>query len=345
MKRILVIRRDNIGDLVCTTPLLAGLRRQFPHAWLGALVNSYNAPVLERNPDVDEVIPYTKLKHAADGEALAALGRRIAGFWKLRRMEIDCALLATPEFNRNGLRHAEWVAPGAIAGVSDGSRAAARISLPVARSEMEGLHEVQRVYRLGAALGVSEPIPPLRLVPDPDGVRRVREQLRGRPGRRVAVHISARRPNQRWPAERFAQVISELQNRYAATCMLLWSPGSLADPRHPGDDEKAEQVAADIPAGSPLLLCRTRALAELIAAIAAADMMICSDGGASHIAAALGKPVVCLFGDSPAERWHPWGVAHRVLQPPSRKVEDISVQEVLAAYVALVEHCDNPPGS
>jgi heptosyltransferase-3 len=334
MKRILVIRRDNIGDLVCTTPLLAGLRQRFPDAWLGALVNSYNAPVLERNPDVDEVIPYTKLKHAEDGKAIAALGSRVASLWRLRRMDIHCVVLATPEFNQNALRQAGWVSPRAIAGVSDGSTAAARISLPIARPELEGLHEVERVYRLGAALGVSGPIPPLRLVPDPQAVLLVQEQLRERAGPCIAVHISARRPSQRWPAMRFVELVTQLQETCGATCMLLWSPGSQSDPRHPGDDEKAQQVAAGVP-GARLLVHRTASLAQLIAAIAAADLMICSDGGASHIAAALGKPVLCLFGDSPPARWHPWGVEHRILQAASRKVEDISMPEVLAAYADL----------
>ena len=57
---ILVIRRDNIGDLVCTTPLITALRQRFPKAWIGALVNSYNARVLDGNPDQDEVFIYTK---------------------------------------------------------------------------------------------------------------------------------------------------------------------------------------------------------------------------------------------------------------------------------------------
>ena len=87
--KILVIRRDNIGDLVCTTPLLAALRRAKPGAWIGALVNSYNAPVLERNPDVDAVIPYRKLKHLEPGDwALAALGERAAAFWRDRRAHV-----------------------------------------------------------------------------------------------------------------------------------------------------------------------------------------------------------------------------------------------------------------
>ena len=54
-RKILVIRRDNIGDLVCTTPLLAALRARFPDAWIGVLANSYNAPVLSGYPHVNDV--------------------------------------------------------------------------------------------------------------------------------------------------------------------------------------------------------------------------------------------------------------------------------------------------
>ena len=53
--RILVIRRDNIGDLVCTLPLFRALRRQLPEAHLAALVTSYTAAVLDGNPDLDAI--------------------------------------------------------------------------------------------------------------------------------------------------------------------------------------------------------------------------------------------------------------------------------------------------
>jgi heptosyltransferase III len=55
-----------------------------------------------------------------------------------------------------------------------------------------------------------------------------------------------------------------------------------------------------------------------------------------HIAAALGKPIVCFFGNSGADRWHPWGVPYRLLQPASLDVADVSVAAALAAYVDLV---------
>jgi ADP-heptose:LPS heptosyltransferase len=59
--------------------------------------------------------------------------------------------------------------------------------------------------------------------------------------------------------------------------------------------------------------------------------MICSDGGAMHIGAALDKPIVCFFGNSDSTHWHPWAVPYVLLQPASRDVADISVDEAHAA--------------
>ena len=75
--KIIVIRRDNIGDLVCTTPLFRTLRRHYPEARIVALVNDYNAPVLDRNTDIDEVFFYTKAKHRTAAET------KLGVWWKV----------------------------------------------------------------------------------------------------------------------------------------------------------------------------------------------------------------------------------------------------------------------
>jgi ADP-heptose:LPS heptosyltransferase len=54
-----------------------------------------------------------------------------------------------------------------------------------------------------------------------------------------------------------------------------------------------------------------------------------------HIAAALGKPIVALFGDSPQERWRPWGVPHRIASTQSTNLADLPLGEVLGAYGRL----------
>jgi heptosyltransferase III len=334
--KLLVVRRDNIGDLVCTTPLFAALRQRFPQAWIGALVNHYNAPVLERNPDLSEVIAYRKLKHLEKGESsFAAIRERLASLWRLRRSRLDYVILATPDFVPRTVRLARWLAPRYIAGFSDGSPAAKKLAIAIRLPGPQGGHEVERVFALARCFGVESGVPPLRVTPDPLELARGAQAFPS-PGRpRLAVHISARRPLQRWPAERFAALIERLWRAHGAHCMLLWSPGPATHPQHPGDDEKAKEIAARLEGRVPLVAYRTDALKELIGALAACDMVICSDGGAMHLAAALGKPIVCFFGDSPPERWRPWGVAHRVLRPASGNAADIPAEQVLAAFASL----------
>lgn len=333
--RILVVRRDNIGDLVCTTPLIAALRRQYPRAWLGALVNSYNAPVLAGNPDLDEVIAYRKAKHLDAGEsALGAFGARIASLWRLRRTRLDWVVLATPDASPRLVRLARWLAPAKIAGFSDGGAAMHRLDAAVPLAAVRTLHEVERVFALAPLLGAGGPIPPMKVVADPAERARAAAAFGAHAGPRVALQLSARRPSQRWPAERSAELVRVLTARHGARVMLLWSPGAADDPRHPGDDEKAAAVVQAAGAAAPIAW-RTARLGQLIAALAACDSVITPDGGALHLAAALGKPVAALFGDSPPERWRPWGVGHCVLRAGSLEVGDLEVEAVRSGWATL----------
>jgi len=338
LRSVLVVRRDNIGDLVCTTPLLRALRTRLPNAWIGAFVNSYNAPVLDRNPDLDAVYAYTKLKHLEEGQSpIRVLLDRARDLWALRRRRLDAVVLATPAFSRRTLRLARWFAPKRVVGFSDDSAAARALDPSVSQSSVEGRHEVERVFALARVFGIEGNIPPLRIVPDAAEVEKARSTLGANVSHlKVAVHISARRPAQRWPVDRFAELIARMRADYAAATMLLWSPGPADHPRHPGDDNKAKAIQEQVGNRAPIVAYPTERLAELIGALATCDAMVCADGGAMHVAAALGKPIVALFGDSPPERWRPWGVAHRVLQPSSRTVLDISTADVLASLGALI---------
>lgn len=337
--RILVIRRDNIGDLVCTTPLIAALRAKFPDAYLAALVNSYNRDALAGNPRLDAVFAYTKAKHRDEGESLlGAYFNRIRVFLALRRLRFDYAILATPQYQPHALRFARAAGVAKVIGFTD-AQGQYGIDLAVPYGGGGTLHEAEDVFRLGMPLGIGGSVPPLEVFADRAAVERVRQALVASAvtdaGPLIAVHISARKPSQRWPAERFAEAIRELHVRHAARFVLLWAPGSEHNPQHPGDDEKADAVIRRV-AGLPLLAWPTAQLADLIAALSLADAVLCADGGAMHLAAGLGKPIACLFGDSGPSRWQPWGVPHVVLQPASRDVADLSVAEAVAALEKLI---------
>ncbi len=144
--RILIVRRDNIGDLACTTPLVAALRAQLPRAWLAALVTTYNAEVLARNPALDEVFVYEKLKHRSGG-LIAHVRNRIGQMSRLRGEKLDCVLVPAPA--PQSLRIARGLKPGRVV--------AAPSAFPA------GMHEVERTFELGKSLGVAGAPGPLQI--------------------------------------------------------------------------------------------------------------------------------------------------------------------------------------
>ena len=314
--RILIIRRDNIGDLACTTPLIAGLRAQMPRAWLGALVTTYNAEVLARNPALDEIFVFEKLKHRTGG-LISHFRSRLGEISRLRQRKLDFVLV--PASSPQALKMARGLKPGRIV--------AAPVNFPTA------MHEVERTFELGRSLGVTGAPGPLQIYPDAGKALELGREIGAGPF--TAVHVSARRPAQRWPLERYAGLVARLSK--LGRVMLLWAPGSRDNPRHPGDDEAARQVLdmANVTDKAALVPVATPDLGTLIAALSLAGRVICPDGGAMHLAAALGKPVVALFGDSPVNRWRPWGVPHRVVRPDSHDLADLAIEPVLEAFQAL----------
>ncbi|HEY3431455.1 MAG TPA: glycosyltransferase family 9 protein [Rhodocyclaceae bacterium] len=340
--KFLIIRRDNIGDLVCTTPLIRKLREKFPNARIDALVNSYNEPVLENNPDVDGVFAYTKAKHRPAGKTvLGVYWDRLKLLYQLRARRYDFAIIASTHFLPKPLTLARQVRPRQIVGFVEGKHPAeCHVDIPVPYVKDRPMHLVEELAALLAPFDITGPMPSMQVVPDASNVSSARVQLEKKGWRAehptLAVHISARKVPQRWPEENFVSLMRAMQQtNHDLQFVLFWSPGEANNPLHPGDDQKAARILAS---GSdlPLFPFSTGTLKELIAGLSLCDQVLCSDGGAMHVAAALGKPIVCFFGNSDASVWYPWGVSHQVLQKPSRDVNDITTDEAVEALKALV---------
>lgn len=334
LRRILVIRRDNIGDLVCTTPLLAMLRAALPHAEIAVLANSYNAPVLRGNTDVSKLYAYTKLKHRTPStSALATLGRSAKLYLELRAARFDWAILAggncTPQMlaagRRSGAQQLIAYRPS-----EDGDARRIDVCLdPVG----EPRHEVLDTAALGAPLGASGEPGPLRVF----ATKRAAEPASPPT---IAVALGAR-DDKRWPAEKFAALCEGLRSRFPrAQLLLLWPPASAHAATQSDDDAVGHRLLAGSPphtTGRP-----TARLEELIDALAEASLVVSVDGGAVHLAAALGKPVVGLYANRPEvyKRWYPWKVPSRVVVSPGVAVREIEADTVLDAAAGLAREAD-----
>jgi len=182
-------------------------------------------------------------------------------------------------------------------------------------------------------------MPPCELFPDPAVRARLTQELTAigilPRSRIVAVQVSARKLDQRWPAERFVELIHALHAKVECAVLLFWSPGDEANPFHPGDDAKAKAIL-DRCQGLPVHGLRATTLAETVSGFSLAGLMISSDGGAMHIAAGLQLPIVGLFGATVLDQWHPWKTRYLALRPPSLNVVDVPVADALAAALRLL---------
>ncbi|MFK8258813.1 glycosyltransferase family 9 protein [Erwinia sp. AnSW2-5] len=329
MKNILIIRRDNIGDLVCTTPLIEGLKIAHPEASIYLLINTVSQDVVKNNPQIAHTFIYRKAKHAAG--KLAKLGvyfDRFKMFMQLRRIHFDATILANPAPCKYSLRLAKMAGAKHIIGANTGDK---RISIPFERSDFSGDHQVERTFSyLSAITHQKLSIPPVRIWLTEQERQQARHRIEQlQPGQKIglAVHISSRSEKRRWPLERYVETIQLYLQEYNESVLIFWSPQGTLAPDDIGDQHRAEQVitACQSPRAS---LYPTASVRELVAAYEQCGQVLCSDGGQMHLAAAMNKKQVVFFGDTCAEEWHPWTGEYDILQTESGDCIDISVDEV-----------------
>lgn len=326
---ILVIRRDNIGDLVCTTPLLSILRARHPKAHLAVLANSYNAAILQGNPDIDAVHIYTKAKHRKNQSLLQIHWQRFQLIRKLRQQKIDLAILATPSLDKNGYRLARQVNAKQIIGIDNGTFKRIHGIDPV---NTQGLHQVEQVL-VAAGMEPNEiSIPPVKVFTSQNEKNWAQlrlQQANCKDNNPIGIHISARKPENRWPTSHYIALINKLIRTTDKPIALFWSPGSQNDAQHPGDDEKAAEIIQQV--NNPRLIAfPTKELRQLVAGLSQLSVLLCSDGGAMHIAAGLDCPIVCLFGYAGSQQWRPWA-EHTLLH--AEPLESLSVNTVHHALI------------
>lgn len=316
--RVLIIRRDNIGDLVCTLPIFEGIRQHYPQAYLGALVNSYNAPLLQDNPFLNRVHVYTKSKHQPTASVLSLVRERlmlVAGLHK-ERYQIAFHAGSRP---RQEMRTLAW-----LAGISD---------QVLDQADARPIHEVSRVYRLLRVLNISGPPPAPKIPISSQSLTDTRGFFASQGFENaVGLHISAREDENRWPLEHFVFLIQK-GTEQGLKFVLFWSPGDADRPEHPGDDGRAQDVL-DQCRGLPVIGYPTADLLALGAGLASVRILIGSDGGHIHMAAAVGTSVIGLYCHHKVARWRPWGAGHTVLH--AKRVADIPVDAVLASLTRTV---------
>ncbi|MGH8630237.1 MAG: glycosyltransferase family 9 protein, partial [Candidatus Acidiferrales bacterium] len=299
--RLLIIRLRSLGDALLLTPALRALKQWRPDLRLSVLMYSRFAPILEGNPDIEELLtldPEGPAAPLAIARALDDVRRpRFAVCINLHGGTLS-ALLARASGAPHRLAFGHFRFPSVYtARAPDVRRFFGR----------ERVHSVE--WQMGlfywAGLPPAE-IPPLRVFPQQAAKASVTRKLAAHglePGQPYAVvHPISRIPTQDWPAE-----------RYAALGRVLEEAG-LTPVFHCGPGEEAKLDAIERAASGPVRQMRGLSIPELVALIEGAALFVGVDSGPAHIAAALGRPAVVLFGSMDSNIWRPWKAPHEIVQ-------------------------------
>jgi predicted lipopolysaccharide heptosyltransferase III len=301
--RILLVRLRQIGDVVFTTPAIHALRQRFPSAHLAYIVEPAAAPVVERNPHLNEVIVAPRLRGFRGVVADLALGRR------LRAERYDLAI----DFH-GGPRASllTWLSGAPVRiGYEILGRSwmyTERVARPL---ELRRRHSVENQCDLLASLGIAPPdrsACSAEMPSDPAVAGAVDSRLReagvaaGDP--LVVIHVSAGNPFRRWPAAQFVDLVATLATDDERRRIVVTSG--------PSEHDAADRVIADVrrqlgaDRARQVLSCGEFSLVELRALIDRASLYIGGDSGPLHIAATTRVPIVGLYGPTLPVRSAPW---------------------------------------
>ena len=339
MMKILLIRNDNIGDLACTTPLLQVLHEAYPAATIDLLGNEYNIDLMRHDPRLSQLWSYGKAKHVHGlWKKIQAWTGKVIVLLQLRLQRYDSVIIAVPVFNKRTTGLAGWIKPQVIYGAPPHQHRVPKNYHPVVIDQNDP--HVLQVLTYARALEINAPAPKaMSLILSSEEKKEALAVRAMTPGNAalpvIGLQISARRPKQRWTFEQWTQLVTALLPH--ARLRLLWSPGSAGTLQHPGDDELASQLAAAFPKGS-LLAQPTKNLRSLMVAFSSCDLIVGSDGGAMHIAAALDIETLTLFGDIDPVIWRPYGKKGDVITSLTDTLAALSPGDVAKKVIAIVEN-------
>lgn len=301
-RRILIIRPDRIGDVILTTPLIKAVKRSFPDSFVGVMVGSYTAPLLDGNPYIDVII-------TDDPEGKDA-GK--SGFWnqvsELRKYKFDTGLMPLPRE-----RHA-WMM--LLAGIKTRIGVGGKIyqiltgTKSVSRNKYIPLrHEADYVMDLGRRIGITtdELLPEVFLTDKERKKAKIFFEERGIDFSKplVGINPGSKGSSPNWPPEKYVQLAEQLVD----DVQLFINVG----PKNSGLEKYFSHL------NTRSIVYAPNDLRELMQLVSQLSVLMAPSTGTLHIAAALKIPTVALFCPLSAcspQLWGPLGNTAEIILPP-----------------------------
>ncbi|MCI0402563.1 MAG: lipopolysaccharide heptosyltransferase I [Acidobacteria bacterium] len=339
--RLLIVRLGSMGDIIHTLPAAASLRAAFPEAQIDWVVEERWKDLLEGNPDVSRTIAVDTQRWRRELGQQRTWSELTGAVGGLRQQRYDLAM------DFQGLLKSALVArlSGASRRLGFDKGVAKEPGATLFYSERvrppENCHVVEMNLTLARAAGATTDVVRFPLPARPEDDAYVEEQLRAHQvrGEFIILNPGGGWGSKCWPVERYAQLHNALARARGWRSFLNAGPG---------EEKLVEEFTAQARVTRPVHFPLT--LGQLVALARRARLLVAGDTGPLHLAAAVGTPVVGLFGPTDPARNGPFGgravVLHHCEQAtitykredaPSPAMLAITVEEVLAAVEQALE--------
>jgi heptosyltransferase-1 len=283
--RFLIVRLGSLGDVVHAIPAVAALKRRHPAAVIDWVVDPRYVDLVNLVSVVDSVFPFDPRRYLSALSAFRQIGREIA---------YDAAI------DLQGLIKSAVLTRAVRARRAIGfSRA--HLREPLARlfytetvDPSDSPHVIRKGIELMRAVGVDDPSIAFPLVV-PRSAPADAVAARTGPSGYALINPGGAWPNKRWAPERFGAVAAAIRERHGLRSIVLWGPG----------EETAASAIVTASRGAAEQAPPT-SITDIVAMAKGARLMVSGDTGPLHIGAAVGTPIVALFGPTRAERNGPW---------------------------------------
>lgn len=336
IRKILVVRNDNIGDVVCTTPCFEALREHFPNASIAVFVCRLAEDVVVGNPFLDRVYVYDKAKHGRYKSVFTAWWRQFQVLWEIRKEQFDLAFGIRSDFSPS----LGWLVFASGAPYRVGTR-------PVGKHRKfffyyniyveplkEAVHEVERCLHMLRQIGV--------VIDEKRLLFKLLTKNRKEARRFFFKHgIAIDRPI---VCVNFSRRVEEgrywkYENHVALIKCFLSDGLQVIATCGPGEGSLVTNLLKTSQCEVPLYW--SKSLKNFAAVVKQCSIFVTVDGGPMHVAAAVGTKVVALYGKADVRVWSPWGNHHKVL----KKGDDpnlIHVDEVFETTKGILEATEGP---
>jgi len=321
IQRILIVRQhDQLGDFLLSSPVFKAVRGRFPQAHITVVTRKYTAAVAEANEYIDAVIPF--YEHGGDWTWQAL--RRVLSLF---RNKSDLVIvLNTVSHSLTSDLIGRWAARRYVLGSEhrqfQGTSRNFFYNL-IAPYRQEEVHQSQRNLDIVGYLGIESDDLQEHMRLRPEEITWAQAHLSGlgwQPQRPlIAIHPGAGKAANRWPAENFAAAANQLAQENNTQIYLTW--GSRE-----GELGERLKSALSVPAMSSQHLDIRR----VAALVSQAQLFLCNDTGVMHVGAAVGTPLVAIFGPTDPELWKPWGNAFVAVRAGDHLSASVTVEAVVS---------------